>query len=167
MSMIIPGIIAGVLIYAAVKKTDILSAFAEGVKNGLNTVLSILPILILVLTAIEMLKASDLLQAAVLHLAPLTAKIGVPPEVLPMALLKPFSGSGSMALLEDVVATYGAESKIALTAAVLSASSETTLYTISVYLGGLTDKIGKVLVCALLCDICTVWIGCRISEMLF
>ena len=89
MSIIIPGIIALILIVAAAKKVDILSAFSEGVKNGLSTVLSILPILILVLTAIEMLKASHLLELAVSWIAPMTEKIGIPSEILPLALLKP------------------------------------------------------------------------------
>ena len=99
MPIIIPGVIALVLTVAAVKKVDILSAFSEGVKNGLSTVLSILPIMILVLTAIEMLKASQLLDKLVVFLAPLTEKVGIPSEILPLALLKPLSGSGSLAML--------------------------------------------------------------------
>ncbi len=167
MSIIIPGIIALILIVAAAKKVDILSAFSEGVKNGLSTVLSILPILILVLTAIEMLKASHLLELAVSWIAPMTEKIGIPSEILPLALLKPFSGSGSLAMLENIVSGYGAESRIAILAAVLSASSETTIYTISVYLGKLTDQVGKILFCALLCDAATVFIACRVTSFFF
>lgn len=167
MPILIPGIITTVLVFAAFKKVDIISAFTEGVKNGLTTVLSVLPILILVLTAIEMLKASQFLDKLVTILAPLTGKLGIPSEIMPLAMLKPFSGSGSLAMLENIVAKNGADSSIAILASVLSASSETTFYTVSVYLGKLTDKVGKFLLCATICDIVTVLIASTVTKFFF
>ena len=159
-SFILPGVVSAVLITALVKKVDIVNAFIEGAKNGLETVLNILPILIFVLTVIQMLRLSGALDFFVGLIGPFAQKAGVPPEILPTALLKPFSGSGTLAMLEDAISTYGVDSRIGRIAAVITASSETTFYTISVYLGPLTRKCGKVVACAVIADIVTVLIAC-------
>lgn len=157
MSAFILPVMTGVIFFIAIiKKVDIISSFTEGVKNGLNTVLTILPILIFVLAVIQMLRISGVLDYFVMLLSPAVEKLNIPPEILPTVLLKPFSGSGSLAMLENTIQSYGVDSRIGRLTAVIAAASETTFYTISVYLGALTKKCGKIIICALITDFVTV-----------
>ena len=82
-----------------------------------------------------MLKESGAIDALCSFLAPVTDFLNIPPEILPLALIRPLSGGGSIALLTDIIRTYGTESRITLAACILCASTETTFYTISVYFG--------------------------------
>lgn len=141
-----------VFIVAIVRQIDIFAAFSDGVKSGLKTVLGILPSVILTITAISVFRASGLLDLLVYTLRPVAEFIGIPSETVPLAVLRPFSGSGSLAMLEDLISNYGVDSRQATVGAVLCASTETTFYTLGVYLSGFSDKCGKILFCALLVD---------------
>ena len=166
-NLIILILIALIFLYSLIKKTDILSAFTDGVKEGMQTVVRIFPILMLVLTAVNMFRACGAMDLLAQFLAPATQMIGVPSELLPMALLRPFSGSGSLALLDNMLKTYGVDTYIGRTAAVIAASTETTLYTISIYLGGKAKKYGKLLIAAFAADFVSVIMACFISRLLY
>ena len=135
MAYILPVLIIVSLLIAVRNKTPVYQLFLEGAEDGIKMLFSILPPMIAVLSMAAMLKASGLLGAVTSFLAPFTQKIGIPSEMLPLALLRPFSGGGALGLLTDTIKTYGADSRISRAACILCASTETTFYTISVYFG--------------------------------
>lgn len=164
---ILPLTVCFILFYAAVKKVDITASFCQGVQDGLQTLRSILPSLLLLLTAIGMLRASGGLEQISTWLAPLFTALGVPPETVSLALLRPLSGSGSLAALEDTLATYGADSLIGRTAAVMMASTETTFYTAAIYFGSVGIKRTRhAIPCALLGDLTAVLVSAWIVTFL-
>ena len=128
-----PMLICLVLLYGAVKKVDIFAEFTAGAMENLKTAVEILPSLILLITAVGMLSASGALEAFSEIMSPLLSKLGFPPEVLPLAMIRPVSGSGAIAVLDNILDTVGADSFTGRVAAVLMGSTETTFYTIAVY----------------------------------
>ena len=115
--------------------TDPYEALLQGASEGLLLLPRLLPCLIALLTASAMLRASGFFDLLSTLLAPLLNTIGISAELLPLLLLQPLSGSGSMALAADLMAEHGADSEIGRMAAVLIGSNETTFYTIAVYFG--------------------------------
>ena len=138
---IVPVIIGGIFLYGIYRGVNTFDAFLAGAKEGLSTVVSITPALICLLTAVAMFKASGALDVLSWGLGPLAEGLGLPREVIPLALLRPISGSGAMVLFNDILATYGPDSFIGRVASVMEGSTETTFYTIAVYFGA--AKIGK------------------------
>ena len=132
---IIPGILVLCAVAGLRKKVDIYGALTDGASEGLTLLKTILPALVILLTAIRMLRASGALDLLAEHLGPLLSYLGVPPETLPLILVRPFSGSAALAVGAELMATYGVDSMIGRTAAVMLGSTETTFYTISVYFG--------------------------------
>ena len=132
---LIPVLIAGILIFGLVKKVNVFDSFIRGAKEGLHTAADILPALVALMVAVTMFRASGALDILTYSLDPLTSQIGVPKEALPLALLRPISGSGSLAMLEDILARYGPDSTAGRIACILQGSTETTFYTIAVYYG--------------------------------
>lgn len=130
---IIPVVFAVVLVYGLIKKVDVFAEFTAGVTEGLKTVLDIFPALFGLVVTIAVFRASGGMELISSLLAPLFSAIGFPPECAPLVLLRPFSGSGSIALFEQILAENGADSFAGLVASVILGSSETTFYTISVY----------------------------------
>ena len=133
--LVIPVFICAVLICAFIKRVDILKEFTIGAAEGLETAKKLIPTLVLFVTAIGMFRASGALDVLTSILSKPAAAIGIPKEVLPLVLLKPFSGSGSFAIIEDIFKNYGADSFIGRVASVIAGSTETTFYTIAVYFG--------------------------------
>lgn len=127
-NLIVPLLIALIIIYGLVKKVDVFEVFVEGAKDGLLVAFRILPVLVGLLTAIGMLRASGALDALTSLCAPLTKVLGVPEQVLPLALLKPVSGSGSLAVLENLLTQFSPDSYIGRVACVMQGSTETTFY---------------------------------------
>ena len=168
MAYILPSLILLTLIIAAVNKAPVYQLFLEGAQDGLKILFSILPPVIAVLSMAAMLKSSGLLDAFTTFLAPITQKIGIPSEILPLALLRPFSGGGSLGLLTDTVKTYGADSRIARAACILCASTETTFYTISVYFRRTHIKHTKaVIFSAVIGDFVGILCACWLSKINF
>ena len=132
--------IVGIPLYAAIKKVDVFDAFIVGAKQGFETSVSIIPYLIAMMVAIGMLRASGFFGLMDHLLAPLMSAIGMPPEVLPLALIRPFSGSASTGVMAELIHQYGGDSLIAKTAATMMGSTETTFYVIAVYFGAVGIK---------------------------
>ncbi len=132
---VVPAVICAILIYAYVKKVDILKEFTSGALDGLKTAKNLIPPLAIMLTAIAMFRQSGALDVIVGALSKPAEALGIPSETLPLMLMKTFSGSGSVALLEDVLANYGADSFAGRVASVVAGATETTFYTIAVYYG--------------------------------
>ena len=139
-SYIIPSVIILILLFGIVRKVPVFDTFLEGAKEGLHSSVSILPSLVGLLMAVTMLKASGILDLFTQWIAPAASFLGFPPEVLPLALLRPISGSGSTALLTQIFDEYGPDSLIGWTASVMAGSTETTFYAIAVYYGSVGIK---------------------------
>jgi len=133
---IIPLLLVGIPLYAlTVKKVKVYEVFVEGAKDGFTIAVRIIPYLVAILVAVGMFRASGALDLLLSFLAPLLNLIGFPPENLPLALMRPLSGSGSLGLLTDLVNEYGADSLTAKIGATMYGSSETTFYVLAVYFG--------------------------------
>ena len=117
------------------KKENTYSLLLEGAGDGLKLLLSLIPTLILLLTAVTMLRASGAIALLSQWTAPLFRLFGIPPETAMLVLIRPISGSAALAVGADLMAQYGVDSLVGRTAAVMLGSTETTFYTISVYFG--------------------------------
>lgn len=149
----LPVLIGFIIVYALVKKVNVFDCFIEGGREGLRTAVNLAPTLIGLLVAVNMLTASgafDLLSRA---LAPAAAKMGFPAEVVPLFALRPFSGSGALAVFENLIQQYGPDSVQGRVASVIMGSTETTFYATAVYFGavGVTNS-RHTIPCALLAD---------------
>ncbi|HLX11525.1 MAG TPA: spore maturation protein [Bacteroidota bacterium] len=131
----IPGLILFVVIYGVVKRVKIYEAFVEGAKEGFNVGVRIIPYLVAMLVAIGIFRAGGAMEILSSLLSPITKLIGMPAEVLPMAIIRPLSGSGALGVLSDIVKTHGPDSLIGRMVSVMMGSSETTFYVLAVYFG--------------------------------
>lgn len=147
----LPILILILLLCAAWKKLAVFDLFLTGAKAGLQTCWAILPNLIAMLVSIALLGASGLLDVLQRWFAPLFEALGIPREIAPLALLRPLSGSGALAMVEKLMQTYGPDSRIGLIACTLMGSSETVLYTVCIYMGAIGKKsAGYTIPCALM-----------------
>ncbi|MDO4286651.1 MAG: spore maturation protein [Eubacteriales bacterium] len=138
--ILIPALLAAVSMDALLHHTDIFPVLLRGVQTGLKTALHILPTMIAILTAVRMLRASGFIDLAGQALAPILQRTGIPVDCATLVLLKPLSGSGGLALGQEIMHTCGVDSYAGRVAAVMLGASETSLYTISIYCGHLGLK---------------------------
>ena len=134
-TLLIPLLMVVVSAIALAKKQDVYPALLEGGQDGLRILLSIVPALVMLLTAVHMLRASGAIDTLSAILSPAFQLFGIPPETAPLVLIRPISGSAALAVGADLMTTYGPDSEIGRTAAIMLGSTETTFYTISVYFG--------------------------------
>lgn len=132
---LVPLILFFSLVLTLRKQENAYTIAQEGAADGLKILLSILPSLILLLTAVHMLRASGAMELVSNLLSPLFSALGIPPETAMLVLIRPISGSAALAVGAELMAEYGVDSLIGRTAAVMLGSTETTFYTISVYFG--------------------------------
>ncbi|HAT2067603.1 TPA: spore maturation protein [Legionella pneumophila] len=127
--------IVGIPLYAAIKKVNVFDAFIIGAKQGFDVSVKLIPYLVAMMVAIGMLRASGFFSLMSQILSPALTMIGMPSELLPLALIRPFSGSASTGVMAELIHKYGGDSFIAKTAATMMGSTETTFYVIAVYFG--------------------------------
>ena len=150
---LIPLLILLAAIAALRKKENAYDLLLQGGAEGLRLLFSIAPALVLLLTAVSMLRASGAIDLLSSLLAPVFSFFGIPPETAMLVLIRPLSGSAALAVGAELMATYGPDSPVGLTAAVMLGSTETTFYTISVYFGAAgIQKIRYTVPAALLAD---------------
>ena len=135
LDMTAPVLIASVALYGMFRRVDVYGAMVQGAADGLGVLLRIVPSLIALLTAVYMLRASGALELAAGALAPVLEALGIPPETVGLLLVRPVSGSAALGVGADLITTYGPDSLVGRTAAVMLGSTETTFYTIAVYFG--------------------------------
>ena len=150
-TMIVPLTISGVALYAVAHRVDVYATLVHGAGQGLETLVRIVPALIGLLTAVYMLRASGALDLAAGALAPLMEGLGLSPELLPLMLVRPISGSAALGVGAELISTYGPDSYLGRTAAVMLGSTETTFYTIAVYFGAVGITRTRYAVPAALC----------------
>ncbi len=136
----IPFIIVGFVVFGMAKKVKVYESFTEGAKEGFTTAVRIIPFLVAMLVAIGAFRASGAMDLITKALSPITSKIGMPGEILPMAFMRPLSGGGAQGLMSDLITTHGPESLIGRMAAVMMGSTETTFYVLAVYFGSVAVK---------------------------
>ncbi|MBE3550895.1 MAG: spore maturation protein [Brockia lithotrophica] len=132
---VLPAFLAVILGAALFRRVPAYSAFIEGAKEGFDTFLTILPHLVGMLAALAVFQSSGALKALTSFLAPYFRPLGFPPELLPLALLRPFSGAASMAVVTHLMGRYGPDSEIGRLAAIMQGSTDTTFYVLTVYFG--------------------------------
>ncbi|MBE6982245.1 MAG: spore maturation protein [Ruminococcaceae bacterium] len=132
---VVPLILLTVCLIALRKKENAYSVMLDGAAQGLKLLLTLIPTLILLLTAVSMLRASGAIDWIAKPLSPLLRYLGIPPETVMLVLIRPISGSAALAVGTELMTVYGVDSLVGTTAAVMLGSTETTFYTISVYFG--------------------------------
>lgn len=167
MQYIIPIILALILIIALVRKTPAYETFISGAEDGLKIVVGIFPALLAVLTAAAMLRASGAIDLIINFLSPVTDFFHIPKEIMPLSLISPISGSGSIGILTDILKNYGADSEIGKIASVIMGSTETTFYCLCVYFAKTKVKNTlRAVPCAVIGDITGLLVGVLTIKLL-
>ncbi|USK90652.1 spore maturation protein [Rossellomorea marisflavi] len=150
----IPLLIGFILLYGTWKKVPTYESFVEGGKEGIKIAVSIIPFLIGMLVAITIFRESGALEFFVGLIRPGLMAIGIPPEIVPLAIIRPISGTAALGMMSDMVAAYGPDSFIGRLASVLQGSTDTTLYVLTVYFGAVgIRRMGDALKVGLLADV--------------
>ena len=153
LDFIVPGLLLLTCALALGRKENAYGQMLSGAKEGLGLLVSIVPTLVLLLTAVSMLRASGAMVALSRLMAPAMRFLGIPPETAMLVLIRPISGSAALAVGAELMARYGVDSQIGRTAAVMLGSTETTFYTISVYFSAAgIQKTGHTIPAALFAD---------------
>ena len=133
--MVVPFTIAFVALWGMFHRVDVYDALVHGAGDGLGVLIKIVPPMVGLMTAVYMLRASGVLELAGQVLAPVLTRLGVPPETVGLLLVRPVSGNAALGVGSELISTYGPDSTIGRTAAVMLGSTETTFYTVAVYFG--------------------------------
>ncbi len=152
--LILPAFIFFVLVFGLIRKVNIYDCFIDGAKGGLESTASILPAMVGLTVAISMLRESGAVELMAKAIGSHLDVVGLSPEVLPLAMLRPVSGSASLAVVTDIFKNCGVDSKAGIVASVMMGSTETTFYTVAVYFGAVgIKKTRHTLIAALSADI--------------
>lgn len=135
LTMLMPCIIAVVAVTGMCKRVDVYDSLVTGAGEGLSVLIRIVPPMVGLLTAVYMLRASGALELAAQALGPVLVRLGIPPETVGLLLVRPVSGTAALGVGAELISTYGPDSTVGRTAAVMLGSTETTFYTIAVYFG--------------------------------
>ncbi|WP_061809713.1 spore maturation protein [Rossellomorea vietnamensis] len=151
---LIPIMIGFILIYGTIKKVPTYETFVDGGKEGIKIAVSIIPFLIGMLVAITIFRESGALEFFVGLIRPALLALGIPPEIVPLAIIRPISGTAALGMMSDIIATNGPDSFIGRLASTLQGSTDTTLYVLTVYFGAVgIRKMGDALKVGLLADL--------------
>ena len=150
----IPVIIAIIILYGVIERKKVYDIFLKGAKDGIKIVFQLIPTLIGIFVAVGALRNSGILDLIINVISPLTNFLKIPSEIMPLALLRPISGSDSIGVAVDIMQKYGTDTFIGLVTSTIMGSTETTLYTIAIYTGCVGIKKTRfVLLAALLADL--------------
>ncbi|PDO10169.1 MAG: spore maturation protein [Candidatus Reconcilbacillus cellulovorans] len=140
---LVPIVVVSVPLYAALRGVAVYESFVEGARDGFDTAVRLIPHLVGMMAAIAVFRASGALDLLLDWIRPALDKVGVPAETAPLALLRPLTGSGSLAFVVELMRQHGADSLVARIASTVQGSTETTLYVITVYLGAVGIRNGR------------------------
>ena len=167
---IIPGLTVALLGFGVARKVRVYEAFVDGAKDGFNVAIRIIPYLVAILVAVGMFRASGALEVFISGIGPVTALFGMPPEALPMALLRPLSGSGAYGVLASIIQdpNIGPDSYAGYLVSTLQGSTETTFYVLAVYFGAVQiRRVRYALVAALCADVAGIAAAIFICSLLY
>ena len=154
LDLLVPVLVLAICSCAMAGKRDVYALMVTGAEHGLHTICSIAPSLVVLLACVQMLRASGALDMLTAFLRPACQILGIPPETVPLVVIRPISGSAGLAVGSEIMATYGPDSEIGRITAVMLGSTETTFYTISVYFGAAkVKKTRHTVVAALVADL--------------
>ena len=163
----VPMVILLIIAYGVIEKNKVYDTFIEGAKEGMQVVVNIFPTLVGIFLAVGALRSSGLIELIINIIKPIIETLRIPAEIMPLALLRPISGSASMAVATDIISKNGVDSLIGLIASTIMGSTETTLYTIALYTSAVgIKKIRFVLIAALIADITGMLISVAICRFL-
>lgn len=164
----IPALVLFIIIFGAVKKVRIYEVFIEGAKEGFNVGVRIIPYLVAMLVAIGVFRAGGAMEILSTLISPVTKLIGMPSEALPMALIRPLSGSGALGVMSEIIKSHGPDSLIGRMVSVMMGSSETTFYVLAVYFGSVGITKGRQAVLAgIIVDIVAVLMSVWLVNLIF
>ena len=160
---VLPVLVAFIVGFGAIKGVKVFECFVDGAKKGIKTAVGILPPLIALIVAVDMLRCSGALEIICDFMSPVAELTGIPKEVLPLTILSPVSGSGAVSMYESILAQYGADSQIGRIASILMGSTETTLYAVTLYYGSVgIKKTRYTLPCAVAADFTSFVLSARL-----
>ena len=152
-TLAIPFVILMIITYGVIEKNKVFDTFCDGAKEGIKIVLNIFPTLIGIFLAVGLLRSSGILDAILNLLNPIISFLGIPMEIMPLAMLRPVSGSAATAVATDIMKNYGVDTTIGLITSTIMGATETTLYTIAIYTSAVGIKKTRfVLASALIAD---------------
>ena len=167
MKYLIPILFFSVFIYACFKKVNVYQGFTSGVKKAIPLAVDIFPYLVSIFVLTELFEASGLSNLFIDALSPCFRLLGIPKELTKLILVKPFSGSGALALLSEIYSTYGVDGYLARCASVIYGSSETVFYIAAVYFsGGKKFNLFKPIIISLVASFCSIVFACFICKIL-
>ena len=167
LALIVPALFLLLFVYALIRRVKLYDSFTAGVKDAVPLVLSLFPYLAAILILSELFERSGLSGYLTTAISPALSVLGIPPEIAKLVLMKPFSGSGSTALLSEIFAEYGADSYIARCACAAYGSSETVFYISAVYFAGVKKKkLALPIIIALFANFAGVVFGCFLCRFL-
>lgn len=153
-SAAIPIVMVIIIVYGLLEKNKVYDTFVDGAKEGMEIVIKLFPTLLGIFVAIGVLRSSGVLDFIIKIISPITNVLNIPGEIMPLAIVRPISGSASTAVATDIISKYGVDSKIGLIASTIMGSTETTFYTIAIYISAVgVKKIKFVLAAALIGDL--------------
>jgi len=163
---IIPALILGLLIFGLIKKANCYACFAKGAKSAIDLVFVIFPYLVAIFLAIELMKVSGLTTIFSIILTPIFSFFGIPTELCELIVIRPFSGSGSLAILQNLYDTYGVDSYISQCASIIIGSSESIFYIATIYFAGTnTKKLLYAIPVALLATLVSIILSCLFAKL--
>lgn len=167
-NLAMPIIILTIVLYGLKDKNKVFDTFLEGAKEGMGITISIFPTLIGLFVAIGALRSSGILEKIIYIISPMLKFINFPSELMPLAMLRPISGSSSIAIATDIMKNYGVDSKLGLMASTIMGSTETTLYTIAIYTSCIkVKKTRYILLVALIGDLVGMIVSVIVCQMIY
>jgi spore maturation protein B len=166
--LLIPLLMIALLLYGLGQGVRVYGSFIEGAKEGFETAIKIIPYLVAILVAVAMLRASGALDAFIALLRPVVEPLGMPAETLPMALIRPLSGSGALGVMTETMKVHGPDSLIGLIVSTINGSMETTFYVVAVYFGAVrVTRVRATIAAGLLADLTGIVAAVFICRMMF
>ena len=167
-NIILPLMVLGIVMYGVYKKVYVFDVFIVGVKEGLSMSLQIFPTILAMIVSVNIFLKSNLLQDITIYLQPIFNFLNFPTEILPLAILRPISGSSSLIMLNNILSTYGVDSFVGRVASVIQGSTDTTIYILGLYFGSVgVKKIKYSLLVGLLADLSCIIISLIVVSILF
>lgn len=165
---LIPCFILLVLIVATVKRIPAYELFVEGGKEGIKMAFSLLPFLVGMIVAIAILRSSGALEAFVSFISPALIFVGIPPEIIPLAIVRPISGTAALGMTTELIGNHGPDSFIGRLASTMQGSTDTTLYILTIYFGAVgIKKMNYALKVGLLADLIGILASVIIVTIIF